>query len=193
MIIISHPHFYTYVSHLPQSIAHEANFARACTPSLKLTCPRRTWADWSATFNCPVYMTKVDSPWANRQSHPTAHLKLLTAPTTELLPGLNSITCGGHFPGSQVLHSSPPNTSIPTLFVADTIFAVASGHNPDPGKRKDTISYQFLWSIPNFVPLPPDDVLMIWRALRPWEFKATYGVMARVTNVCESSLPNGGG
>ncbi|KAK4937521.1 hypothetical protein LTR10_021892 [Elasticomyces elasticus] len=83
----------------------------------------------------------------------------------------------------MVLHSARPNTPIPTLFVADTIFAVASGHNPDPGKREDTISYQFLWSIPNFIPLPPDTVLQIWKALKPFEFKATYGVMAKATNV----------
>jgi len=132
-------------------------------------------------------MTEIDSIWANRTQNPPpgATLKLLSQPTTELLPGLTSVICGGHFPGSQCLHSSPLNTPIPTLFVADTIFAVASGHNPDPGKRSDTISYQFLWSIPNFIPLPPDEVLKIWRALRPFEFKATYGVMARVSNVCE--------
>ncbi|OCT46201.1 hypothetical protein CLCR_01182 [Cladophialophora carrionii] len=156
-IIISHPHFYT------------------------------TWADWSATFKCPVYMTELDSVWANRTNPPPegATLKLLTEPTAELLPGLTSIICGGHFPGSQCLHSAPPNTPIPTLFVADTIFAVQSGQNPDPGKRSDTISYQFLWSIPNFIPLPPDEVLKIWKALKPFDFKATYGVMAKISNVFE--------
>ncbi|KIW25759.1 uncharacterized protein PV07_08914 [Cladophialophora immunda] len=154
-IIISHPHFYT------------------------------TWADWSSTFDCPVYMTEVDSVWANRKDTPSATLKLLKEPSTELLPGLTSVICGGHFPGSQVLHSLPPNTPVPTLFVADTIFAVQSSHNPDPGKRSDTISYQFLWSIPNFIPLPPEEVLKIWRCLKPLEFKATYGVMAKITNVFE--------
>lgn len=145
----------------------------------------RTWADWSATFQCPVYMTEVDSVWANRKDVSSATLKLLKDPYTEVLPGLTAAICGGHFDGSMVLHSALPNTKIPTLFVADTIFAVASGQNPDPGKRKDTISYQFLWSIPNFIPLPPDKVLQIWRALKPFEFKATYGVMAKFTNVCE--------
>jgi glyoxylase-like metal-dependent hydrolase (beta-lactamase superfamily II) len=133
-------------------------------------------------------MTEVDSSWANRQSHPSADLRLLKDQRTELLPGLTAVICGGHFPGSLVLHSTPPNTTIPTLFVADTIFATQSGHNPDPGKRKDTISYQFLWSIPNFIPLPPDAVLQIWRALKPLEFKATYGVMAKVTNVCKFEM-----
>jgi glyoxylase-like metal-dependent hydrolase (beta-lactamase superfamily II) len=147
----------------------------------------RTWADWSATFKCPVYMTEVDSVWANRTKPPPsgATLKLLSQSTTELLPGLTSVVCGGHFPGSQCLHSAPPNTPIPTLFVADTIFSVASSRNPDPGKRDDVISYQFLWSIPNFIPLPPDEVVKIWRALKPFDFKATYGVMAKITNVCE--------
>ncbi|KAK7887360.1 hypothetical protein LTR67_009780 [Exophiala xenobiotica] len=129
-------------------------------------------------------MTEVDSIWANRLDSPTATLKLLTE-TTELLPGLTAVICGGHFPGSMVLHSAPPNTPIPTLFVADTIFAVASGHNPDPGKRKDTIAYQFLWSIPNFIPLPPDTVMQIWKALAPFDFKATYGVFAKMANVFE--------
>ncbi|KAK5452772.1 hypothetical protein LTS15_006920 [Exophiala xenobiotica] len=129
-------------------------------------------------------MTEVDSIWANRLDLPTATLKLLTE-TTELLPSLTAVICGGHFPGSMVLHSAPPNTQIPTLFVADTIFAVASGHNPDPGKRKDTIAYQFLWSIPNFIPLPPDTVMQIWKALAPFEFKATYGVFAKMANVFE--------
>lgn len=159
-----------------------------------MICPQltprriRTWADWSATFDCPVYMAEIDSGWANRKSHPSATLKLLQDATTELLPGLTSIICGGHFPGSQCLHSAPPNTPVPTLFVADTIFAAASSHNPDPGKRGDTISYGFLWSIPNIIPLPPDDVLKIWGAIKPFEFKATYGVMAKVTNVCKSIL-----
>ncbi|KIV98031.1 hypothetical protein PV10_01724 [Exophiala mesophila] len=154
-IVISHPHFYT------------------------------TWADWSTTFKCPVYMTEVDSVWANRKDVSTANLKLLKDPYTELLPGITAAICGGHFPGSMVLHSAVPNTDVPTLFVADTIFAVASGHNPDPGKRQDTVSYQFLWSIPNYIPLPPDTVLQIWQRLKRFDFKATYGVFAQITNVFE--------
>ncbi|EXJ82555.1 hypothetical protein A1O3_06368 [Capronia epimyces CBS 606.96] len=130
-------------------------------------------------------MTEVDSVWANRKDAPSATLKLLRDPTTDLLPGLTAVICGGHFPGSMVLHSAPPNTALPTLFVADTIFAVASARNPDPGKRPDTISYQFLWSIPNMIPLPPDTVMQIWKALKPFEFKATYGVMAKISNVFE--------
>ena len=33
------------------------------------------------------------------------------------------------------------------------------------------------------IPLPPTEVLQIWKMLKPWEFRATYGVMAKVSNV----------
>ena len=147
----------------------------------------RTWADWSATFKCPVYTAYADREWLNRIDHSEAELRHISEDVTKLpIDGLTALICGGHFPGSLILHSAPPNTTIPTLFVADTIFSVMSSHNPPdhyfPGK---TQTYSFLWSIPNFIPLPPSDILRIWRQLKQVEFKATYGVMAKVTNVFE--------
>jgi glyoxylase-like metal-dependent hydrolase (beta-lactamase superfamily II) len=114
MIVISHPHFYT------------------------------TWADWSATFNCPVYLSKVDSVWANRKTFPKANLKLLADQTTEILPSVTAIICGGHFEGSLVLHWEN------LLFVADTLLMVRSAQNPDPAKP-GVASYSFMWSIPNWI------------------------------------------
>jgi hypothetical protein len=38
-----------------------------------------------------------------------------------------------------------------------------------------TISYSFMWSYPNMIPLPPDKVHAIWKALKPFDFEATYG------------------
>ncbi|EEU36317.1 uncharacterized protein NECHADRAFT_52669 [Fusarium vanettenii 77-13-4] len=157
-IVISHPHMYT------------------------------TWADWSRTFKCPVYVSEPDSIWINRRDAPGAELRIITDKYTELLPGLTTAICGGHFDGSMVMHSAVPNTDLPSLFVTDTIFIVASGHNPDPGKRSDIISYQFLRSFPNIIPLAPDVVLQIWRSLKPFEFKATYGVWAKVMNNCRWTL-----
>jgi len=147
-----------------------------------------TWADWSATFHCPVYAAAADDKWLSRKGHPAATSKQLSQSETEILPGLTALICGGHFAGSMVLHSLPPNTNIPTLFVADTIFAVASSRNPsrhqDPGR---TMTYQFLWSIPNMLPLAPKEILRIWRMLKDREFKATYGVIAKLANVYEEA------
>jgi len=147
MIVISHPHFYT------------------------------TWADWSATFNCPVYLSKVDSVWANRKTFPKADLKLLADQTTEVLPGVTAITCGGHFEGSLVLHWED------LLFVADTLLMVRSAQNPDPAKP-GVASYSFMWSIPNWIPLDPKSIMQIWRAIKPYDFRATFGVF-KGSNVVE--------
>lgn len=32
-----------------------------------------------------------------------------------------------------------------------------------------------MWSIPNFIPLPPEKMLKIWKALKPFEFTSTHG------------------
>jgi hypothetical protein len=47
------------------------------------------------------------------------------------------------------------------------------------------VSYSFLWSIPNAIPLSPDQILGIWRTLKRFDFQATYGVFAGVSNVKE--------
>lgn len=75
---------------------------------------------------------------------------------------------------------------IPTLFAADAIFPAMSSRNPDPAKPGQ-ITYMFLWSIPNMIPLSPDEILRIWRVLKPWDFKATYGVMAKWSNLFEKA------
>ena len=175
MIVISHPHFYTY-SRPPKESNSQANNLL------------RTWADWSATFQCPVYVSAVDTEWLNRQSHSPTTVKHLTDERTELMPGVTAHICGGHFPGSLVLNILPPNTAFPSLFVADTIFAVTSGKNPPPYTPKPgdgRISYSFLWSIPNPLPLSPDEILRIWKVLKKLDFQVTYGVMAKITNVYE--------
>lgn len=92
-ILISHPHFYT------------------------------TWADWSTTFHCPVYLAKRDADrWANRTSTPHTSLRLLTQTHTEILAGAGAtaIICGGHFDASMVLHWEG------RLMVSDTVFTVAA-------------------------------------------------------------------
>ena len=159
MIIISHPHFYT------------------------------TWADWSRTFNCPVYMTRVDAEtWANRNPSPSlpngASLKLLDETYTEILPGMTAAICGGHFPGSMVLL----DTHHQSLFAADTIFSVASAWNPDPSKP-GVVTYSFLWSIPNMISLSPNAIHRIWRVIKGLDrfgkWSKTYGVKAKSTNVEE--------
>ena len=148
-IIISHPHFYT------------------------------SWADWTASFNnIPVYLAAADEEWILRRPE-GANLHLLADTRNTILPDITAIICGGHFPGSMALHTAPPNTSVPSLFHADTIMAVPNARSPDVATAtkhgKGHNSYTFMWSYPNMIPLPPDQILQIWRALKGFDIEATYG------------------
>ena len=71
------------------------------------------------------------------------------------------------------------------LFVADTLLMVPSAKNPDPAKP-GVASYSFMWSIPNAIPLSPDKILQIWKAIKPYRFTATLGVFAVGSNVREA-------
>lgn len=62
--------------------------------------------------------------------------------------------------------------------------SVPSARNPDPAKP-GVSSYTFMWSIPNMIPLPPDEILKIWKAIKPYDFVATYGLMKDVGEVRE--------
>ncbi|CAK4031001.1 Hypothetical predicted protein [Lecanosticta acicola] len=149
-IVISHPHYYT------------------------------TWSEWSRTFQCPVYIGEPDKLWLERVNSKGADIRFLQEPyTTDILPGssdLTAILAGGHFPGSLLLHwKAPDHKGI--LFIADTIFTSPSAMNPNPGKA-GVISFTFFWSIPNRIPLHPDDIFRIWKLVRPLEFETALGAFA---------------
>jgi hypothetical protein len=42
-------------------------------------------------------------------------------------------------------------------------------------RQPGTTSYSFMWSIPNMIPLSPDKIYSIWKALEPYDFEASYG------------------
>jgi glyoxylase-like metal-dependent hydrolase (beta-lactamase superfamily II) len=156
-MIISHPHFYT------------------------------TWPDWAQTFNCPVYLTAADQDWINRATPPGVDLNLLTNQHTTLAPGVTAIIAGGHFPGSMMLHVTKPAQETPSLFHADTIFAIPTANNPDP-TNPGISSFSFMWSVPNMIPMSPDAVLQVRRAMKGFKYKVCYGLMGTVRHRPELSV-----
>jgi len=60
------------------------------------------------------------------------------------------------------------------LLIADTLVTVPSGlyHVNRP---KGTTSYAFMWSIPNMIPLPPDELAKMWSVLKDFDFISTHG------------------
>ena len=142
-IVISHPHYYS------------------------------TWADWSRTFNCPVYAAAADREWLEMIDTTEANMQFLTETTTPIKldgkdSGATAIIAAGHFPGSLLLHWEK------NLFIADTIFTVPSATNPVPGKP-GVISFSFFWSIPNRIPLHPDAIQHIWKLCKKLDFDTCFG------------------
>ena len=165
-IVISHPHYYT-------------------------TC-----ANWAHAFQCPLFISADDQGWLCQKQPSLQTMELVPGPAgtvQQILPGVTAIKAGGHFPGSLVLHWEKK------LFIADTLVTVPvsadppaaffvqcesggislftvqkSAYSPHPRPPGQT-SYSFQWSIPNMIPLPPSDILQIWRAIEPFDFDTTLG------------------
>ncbi len=59
-----------------------------------------------------------------------------------------------------------------------SLFPAQASQNPNPTpsqRHPNTNAYSFMFSIPNWVPLDPDSILKIWKAIKPYNFHTTYG------------------
>ncbi|KAK2880133.1 hypothetical protein FQN49_000547 [Arthroderma sp. PD_2] len=155
-IAISHPHFYSTAIH------------------------------WAEAFQCPVYYSAEDEEWIQRYcengperviagseplDHSGAKQVIWKGDELSLIGGkFKILKAGGHFPGSSVLFWKDTKR----LLVADTIQVVPSGlYHVD--RPQGTVSYTFMWSYPNQIPLPPDAVNHIWKTVAPLDFEDIHG------------------
>lgn len=168
-IVISHPHYYS--THLL----------------------------WARAFGCRVYLAEQDRGWlAQRDEERQVFLFGAGAGgegATEVdIPvvvggsqtdsGVKALRLGGHFPGSMVLLFDG------RLLVADTLVTTPAGlgrwappltstststSTPTSGRPPGMNSFVFMWSIPNMIPLPPDDIAAMWEVLHKYTFRSTHG------------------
>jgi len=116
---------------------------------------------WSKAFDgVPVYFGLPDQRWIRR---PDDVIRLWSG-TMELLPGVSIVQCGGHFPGSSVLHWAAGASGRGALLVGDTLMV-----NGD----RETVS--FMRSYPNLIPLPERLVRQVAAAVAPLSFDRIYG------------------
>lgn len=123
---------------------------------------------WAEALGCKVYISAEDEEWVMRKGGAMA---FWSGKRMELLDGeFVAVKVGGHFPGSSVLFWPSERK----LFIADSITAVPSGvyHVDRPA---NTVSFAFMWSYPNMIPLPPDEVHHIWKAIADLDFEDTHG------------------
>jgi glyoxylase-like metal-dependent hydrolase (beta-lactamase superfamily II) len=118
-------------------------------------------AGWAREFGAEILVPADDAGWL--RAGPDCRVHTWSA-TLAVLPGVTLIQCGGHFPGSAVVHWAGGAGGRGVLLAGDTIVVT-------PGEDRVT----FIWSAPNRLPLPEAAVLGVAEAVRPYQFDRIYG------------------
>lgn len=117
--------------------------------------------EWSHAFNrVPVYVHAEDRDYVPR---PDGVIEFWADDRQVLADGINLIRCGGHFPGSAVLHWAQGAGGRGVVLSGDTLQV-----RPDKGLT-------FMRSYPNLIPLNAGSVRRIADALAPWPYETIYG------------------
>jgi hypothetical protein len=109
----------------------------------------------------PIYLHAADRQWVMR---PDQALVFWQGETRTLDDGLTLVRCGGHFDGGTALHWSEGAGGRGALLAGDIIQVV-----PD---RKHV---SFMYSYPNYIPLPASAIERIVKAVEPFEYDRVYG------------------
>jgi glyoxylase-like metal-dependent hydrolase (beta-lactamase superfamily II) len=118
--------------------------------------------EWSRAFgDIAIYIHTDDRQWVMR---PDEALLFWVGETATLGEGLTLIRCGGHFDGGTVLHWAGGAERRGALLTGDIIQVV-----PD---RKHV---SFMYSYPNYIPLPASAIKQIVKAIKPFRYDRIYG------------------
>jgi glyoxylase-like metal-dependent hydrolase (beta-lactamase superfamily II) len=127
-------------------------------------------AEWSAAFDAPVYIHAADAAWVQRRD---TGLVLWEETAREILDGVTLLNPGGHFDGAAALHWVGGAEGRGALLSGDTVAV-------NPTLR--TVS--FMYSYPNYIPLPEAAIRRIVETLRPYRYERIHGAWL--------TIPSGG-
>lgn len=117
--------------------------------------------DWSRAFdNAPVYTHAANREYVMR---PDPAITFWEGDALTIRDGVTLIRCGGHFPGSSVLHWRDGAGARGVLLTGDTLYVVA-----------DRRFVSFMYSFPNLIPLPAHAIDRIVQMLKPHQFDRIY-------------------
>jgi hypothetical protein len=119
-----------------------------------------TMNDWANIFNCPIYIHEADAPWLFNKG---SQVQLWRGAGKTLWGGMRIINVGGHFPGSCILHV-PFLSAGGTLLCGDTFYIA-------PDKRHMAVMYSY----PNRIPLPLQEIQRIKNVMATIPFDTMYG------------------
>jgi glyoxylase-like metal-dependent hydrolase (beta-lactamase superfamily II) len=118
--------------------------------------------EWSRAFGgAPIYLHADDREWVMR---PDQAIVFWQHDEREIAPGLTLVRCGGHFPGSAVLHWAGGADGGGALLTGDTIQVV-----------RDRRHVSFMRSYPNLVPLSAATVRRIAERIVSLRFERIFG------------------
>ena len=117
--------------------------------------------EWSRAFdNAPIYWHHDNREWVTRPDPAYVFWKGDSHPLWE---GVTLVRCGGHFPGSAVLHWSEGAEGRGALLTGDTIYIA-----------QDRRYVSFIYSYPNLIPLNARAVEHIVQMVEPLAFDRIY-------------------
>lgn len=114
---------------------------------------------WARIFDCPVYLHEADQEWIMDKRD---HIQLWGGLQQQLWDDLKLVHTPGHFPGSVVLHA-PHHGNGGTVLTGDSLFV-----------SRDRKQVSFMYSFPNYIPLPAKDVRIIDERVSPLAFDSMY-------------------
>jgi glyoxylase-like metal-dependent hydrolase (beta-lactamase superfamily II) len=116
--------------------------------------------EWSKAFNAPIYIHEDDRQWVMR---PDAAIEFWQGETLNMGGDLTLIRCGGHFAGGQVLHWASGADGKGVLLTGDILYVVS-----------DRRYVSFMYSFPNYIPLPASAIRKIMAAIEPYAYDRVY-------------------
>jgi glyoxylase-like metal-dependent hydrolase (beta-lactamase superfamily II) len=118
--------------------------------------------EWSRAFDgAPIYLHADDRRWVMR---PDAAIVFWEGEELALGEGLTLLRLGGHFAGGQVLHWAAGADGRGVLLAGDILQVV-----------QDRRFVSFMYSYPNYIPLPAATVRRMAAMLEPYRFERVYG------------------
>lgn len=117
--------------------------------------------EWATEFDARILLHEADRDWVTR---PDDCIEFWTGDRYVISDDLLLVRLGGHFPGGTVCLWRSGAGGEGALLTGDIVHVVAD---------RDWVS--FMWSYPNLVPLPPNEVRRIAQVLETLSFDRIYG------------------
>lgn len=120
-----------------------------------------TMIEWSQAFNnAPIYIHEDNRPWV---MDPHLNIVYWSGEQYQVNSEVTLQRCGGHFPGSSVLHWAKGADGKGALLTGDTIYVV-----------QDRRYVSFMYSYPNLIPLNAKTVQHIVESVEPYRYDRIY-------------------